>query len=118
MTEQLGVLREIKFNPDKTNFMSVNGHCKFSQSKYKKDIRLLRMGGEIIDEVTELKYLGSYISNNLLKERLKMTACLSVKILTNNAGFKLMYLTPRELKHNCINLTYAQYSHMVLKQWY
>ena len=71
---------------------------KFSQSKYKNDIRLLRMGGEIIDEVKELKYLGSNISNNLnkahLKEKLIMTAC-SVNILTNNAGFKSMYLIPR-----------------------
>jgi hypothetical protein len=99
ITENFGKIREIKFNPDKTNFLSVNGHCKIKNKKYENDLALLKMDNNIIDEVVELKYLGSYINNKLmnkthLDDRFKMAAC-SVNTLANNIGFNSKILTPK-----------------------
>jgi len=90
LTEKFGIAREIKFNPEKTNFISVNDKSIIRIKKYLDDISTIRMDNEIIAEVNELKYLGSYISNNLLNkyhlnERLRMTA-VAVDTLVNSAG--------------------------------
>ncbi len=99
IVEQFGKIREIKFNPDKTNFLSVNGHCNIRIAKYTNDLNFIRMDNNIIEEVNQLKYLGSYINNNLLnkahlEERYRMVAC-SVNTLANNIGFSSKLLTPK-----------------------
>jgi len=91
IVEEFGQLREIKFNPNKTNYIAINEYTNIRSAKYINDNRFIRMGGEIIDVVSSLKYLGSYLSNNLLnkehlKERYRLTAA-AVKNLSENSGF-------------------------------
>jgi hypothetical protein len=89
--EEFGALREIKFNPNKTNYIGVNEYSNIKSKQYLSDIKFMRMGGEIIDGVQSLKYLGSYLSNNLLnkvhlEERYRLTSA-AVKKLVDFSGF-------------------------------
>lgn len=91
LVEKFGKDREIKFNPDKTNFISVNDNLNLKTAKYINDTTAIRMNGEIIEEVYHMKYLGSYISNNLLNkvhldERIKLTSA-AVNKLNTECGF-------------------------------
>ncbi len=74
----------------------MNDQVIIRTKKYLDDIKILKMYGEAIDEVSELKYLGSYISNNLmnkfhLKERFRLTEA-AVSSLIENAGFHNKFL--------------------------
>jgi hypothetical protein len=51
LVENFGRSREIKFNPDKTNFICVNGNLNIKNSLYLNDLEHIKMDGEIIEEV-------------------------------------------------------------------
>jgi exonuclease III len=92
LVENFGRSREIKFNPDKTNFICVNGNLNIKNSLYLNDLEHIKMDGEIIEEVHQIKYLGSYISNNLLNkthldERIRLTSA-AVNQLAKTSGFE------------------------------
>ncbi len=91
IVEQFGEVREIKFNPSKTNYIGVNEHVEIKSKRYMDDIKFIRMDGKIIDSVSSLKYLGSYLSDNLLNkehlnERYRMTSA-AVDKLVKSSGF-------------------------------
>jgi hypothetical protein len=73
VVEEFGLKREIKFNPNKTNYIGINEHLNIRDSLHINDTRFIRMDGEIIDGVSSLKYLGTYFNENLLnKDHLAM----------------------------------------------
>jgi len=95
--EQFGHSKEIKFNPSKTNYIGINEYVNIRSTKYMNDIQFIRMNGEIIESVSSLKYLGSYLSENLLnkdhlKERYRMTAS-AVDKLVKNSGFHNIHVS-------------------------
>ncbi len=69
--------------------MGINEHTNIRIKIYMNDIKFVRMDGEIIDDVQSIKYLESYLSNNLLnnknlEEKYRLT---SVKKLVDFSGF-------------------------------
>jgi hypothetical protein len=91
IVEEFGRAREIKFNPNKTNYIRINEYTNIRSKTHMNDIKFIRMGGEIIDDVQSMKYLGSYLSNNLLnnkhlEERYRLTS-VAVKKLVDFSGF-------------------------------
>jgi hypothetical protein len=59
--------------------MFINKHLNIKDSSHMNDVRFIRMNGEIIDGVSNLKYLGTYFNENLLnkdhlEDRYKMVA--------------------------------------------
>jgi len=59
LVEKFGNGLEIKFNPMKTNFISVNTHIKKNQTLNKKDNTILKINGVNIEEVKSMKYLSN-----------------------------------------------------------
>jgi hypothetical protein len=60
--EEFGNKWEIKFNPEKTVYMRFNDNNKKNKTE-------LTMNRKLINEVTEVKYLGMYIDNKLNPEK-------------------------------------------------
>jgi len=91
VVEKFGKELEIKFNPEKTNYIGVNEHLQVKGSIHKRDIKFIRMYGVIVDSVSSLKYLGTYINESVLnkdhlEDRYKMVA-MAVKELVDKSGF-------------------------------
>ena len=66
ITENFGNKIELKFNPTKTNFMTINESLKSISKKYKNDAGItLKLDNKTIERVEKVKYLGMVISSNL-----------------------------------------------------
>ena len=66
ITENFGNNIELKFNPTKTNFMTINESLKSTSRKYKNDADItLKLDNKTIERVEKVKYLGMVISSNL-----------------------------------------------------
>ena len=73
---RIGTKLQIKFNPDKTNYMSINEHLNIKNHRYSNDDKLeVKMDNEPIKKVQNVKYLG-----NLICESLKNVKHVSARI--------------------------------------
>lgn len=62
---KIGIKLQIKFNPDKTNYLSINEHRKINNRMYLNDDITLKMDGMVIENVKSFRYLGNQISSDV-----------------------------------------------------
>ena len=92
VVEKYGKDKQIKFNPSKTVFLVFNDKIRRAkQIELEDSMTKLKLDGQFIDRVYEIKYLGICLQADLknkkhMKEMVKKTIGASYKLLI--AGFK------------------------------
>ena len=66
VAEKYGEEMEIKFNPSKTNYISINRRISIKTKKHTNDLKQITMYNEPIIEIESMRYLGYYINNRLI----------------------------------------------------
>lgn len=90
ITATTGFKLQLKFNPEKTNYMGINEQAKIRNKKYDKDNFKIAMDGSEIMRVKSFKYLGNMISEDMksyshVNNRIAKATAIAVQI--KNKGF-------------------------------
>ena len=85
IVEKIGHKLQLKFNPDKTNYLAINDNINIKNAKYSNDQITLTMEGSPIEQVNTFRYLGSMISVDLkngthVSTRLSKAIAIGLKI--------------------------------------
>jgi hypothetical protein len=88
IVEKFGTGLEIKFNPEKTNFLVINEHLKMSEHLLQN--MTLKLNGLPVVKVESVKYLGNIINSALnntdhINNRIRLAAAAMFKL--NECGY-------------------------------
>jgi hypothetical protein len=87
----IGVKLQIKFNPDKTNYISINDNLNLKTRRYLYDANnILSMDGLELKRVKSFKYLGNMISDdtkNILHVDARINKAISIEQKIERLGY-------------------------------